>query len=368
MRMSKQFCDNFDFEPSVLKRTPEGYLTGMIRISSIGVFPYYDEEGKIVQRLRPQVSVGDEKSVLSANNKPVTLRHPSEDVTPDNIDSLTVGFIGGKAYFDGLDLWNEITITHRRAIDEIERGDVESVSMGYSAILKKESGNWRGSYYDEIMEDIQYNHVALVKAGRAGDGMKFRIGDSAEIILTQKQKTKDKSMKKLLIDGVVYDCDEAVAKRVADLEAQVSDAAEKHTKEIEKVTAERDTALAEVAELKKNQKDEAEIARLADEKIQLIATAKECGCEVKATDSVVDIKKAVIKKAYGETFVVDGKSDDYIAAAFDTAVVKAKDSSTQTHTNPLDGDFTRVGDTADELEKAYKAADEEANNLWKGGK
>ena len=46
--------DSSIFEPQLLRRTPEGYLTGRIRVTCAGVFRYLGEDGKtIVRVLRP---------------------------------------------------------------------------------------------------------------------------------------------------------------------------------------------------------------------------------------------------------------------------------------------------------------------------
>lgn len=345
--------DYSDFEPQTLHKTPEGYLTGKIRVTCAGVFPYRTENGQ-VRRLRPRDEVGKPESVASANSKPLTLRHPNENITPDNIKKYQVGFTGNDAYFDGLDLWLTITVTERKALDAIERGEVKAVSMGYDvADLLNEPGNWRGTQYDEVMKGIVYNHVALVYAGRAGDNVNFTIGDSADAERFFKDTTagnepaKDSAMKKIIIDGAVYECDEAVAAKVAGLEKQLADSAATHKAELDKVTAERDAAQAEVKTLKESAKDEAEIARLVDEKIKLVDTAKKYGCEVKAEDSAIDIKKAVISKAFGDKMDLKEKSAEYVGVAFDSALLhldSVKDKKDEK--SPYGSDFSKMKDTA----------------------
>lgn len=163
--------DYSEFPVQALRRTPEGYLTGRVRATCSGVFPYLADGGRTVNRLRPDAEVGDAESVRSLNSKPVTLRHPGEDVTPDNAKRLQVGFTGTDAEWDGSYVSVTVTVTDRDAIAAIEGGEVAALSCGYSADLSSDTGNWRGSAYDEVMSGIRYNHLALVKAGRAGDGV-----------------------------------------------------------------------------------------------------------------------------------------------------------------------------------------------------
>ena len=327
------------FEPQRLNRTPEGYLTAYIRCSCAGVFRYLGKDGKTLERvLRPESEVGDPESVNSANSKPVTLRHPNENVTVENIKKYEVGFTGTDAYFDGIDLWITITVTDPKAIEAIEKKEVQAVSMGYDVDVLEENkdplNNWRGTEYGFIQHGIRYNHLALVYAGRAGESVEITVGDCIDDLIKPKtagqEPAKDNAMKKIIIDGAVYEADEAVAAKIAGLEKQLADSAAAHKAELDKVTAEndsakaglekmtaeRDAAQAELKTLKEKQLDESEIANRVDEKIVLVEKAKGYGCEVKAEDSVIDIKKAVISKAFGDKMSLEGKTDAYVEVRF----------------------------------------------------
>lgn len=375
------FKDKSLFEPQKLHRTPEGYLQGCIRATCAGVFRYLGEDGKTVDRvLRSEAEVGDPASVMSANSKPVTLRHPNENVTIDNIGKYEVGFTGTDAYFDGIDLWITITITDKKAIDAIESGKVAAVSMGYDVasieVNEDPLNNWRGTEYNKIQHGIRYNHLALVYAGRAGESVEITVGDSIdEIINTNKTgakaSAKDSAMKKIIIDGAVYECDEAVAAKLSGLEKQLDDSAVAHkaeldkvtaekdakAAELDKVTAERDAAQAEAKTLKEKQLDEAAIAKKVDEKIALVEKAKGYGCEVKAEDSCLDIKKAVIAKAFGDKMDLTDKSEDYVNVAFDSACIHLESAGVQTQdSSPLAPNFAGVSDVqVGDTEAAYKA-------------
>lgn len=381
-----KFKDKSIFEPQKLHRTPEGYLQGCIRVTCAGVFRYLGEDGKTVERvLRPESEVGDPVSVASANSKPVTLRHPNESVTVENISKYEVGFTGTDAYFDGIDLWVTITITDKKAIEAIESGKVAAVSMGYDVaeieVNEDPLNNWRGTEYNKIQHGIRYNHVALVYAGRAGESVEITVGDSIdEIFNNHNNKTgdgkktdpaKDSAMKKIVIDGAVYECDEAVAAKVSGLEKQLADSAVAHKAEVEKltaekdakvaeldkVTAERDSAQAEVKALKEKQLDEAAIQKMVDEKIALVDTAKKYGCEVKAEDSALDIKKAVVSKAFGDKMDLKDKNEVYVQTAFDAACIHLDGLNGSGEGSPLAKNFSGISDDAvnDEAEKAHQA-------------
>lgn len=374
------FKDKSIFEPQKLHRTPEGYLQGVIRATCAGVFRYLGEDGKTVDRvLRSEAEVGDPASVASANSKPVTLRHPNESVTIDNIAKYEVGFTGTDAYFDGIDLWITITITDKKAIEAIESGKVAAVSMGYDVasieVNEDPLNNWRGTEYNKIQHGIRYNHLALVYAGRAGESVEITVGDSIDEIINNKtadaQSAKDSAMKKIIIDGAVYECDEAVAAKLSGLEKQLADSASAHKAELDKVTAEkdakvaeldkmtaeRDAAQAEIKTLKEKQLDDAAIAKKVDEKIALVEKAKVYGCEVKAEDSVLDIKKAVIAKAFGDKMDLTDKSEDYVNVAFDSACIHLDGitGNPQNDESPLAPNLSGVHDTqVGDTEAAYK--------------
>lgn len=359
--------DSSIFEPQLLRRTPEGYLTGRIRVTCAGVFRYLGEDGKtIVRVLRPESEVGAPESVVTANSKPVTLQHPKDMVNAGNVKKYEVGFTGTDAEFDGIDLWITVTITDPKAIEAIEKGEVAAVSMGYDVqsveVNVDPLNNWRGTEYTHIQHGIRYNHLALVYAGRAGESVEIAVGDSFEIFKTNKTgytPAKDSAMKKIIIDGAVYECDEAVAAKVAGLEKQLADSAADHKAELDKVTAERDAAQAEVKTLKESAKDEAEIARLVDEKIKLVDTAKKYGCEVKAEDSAIDIKKAVISKAFGDKMDLKDKSAEYVVVAFDSACIHLDSVSEKKPVgdgSPFAPDFKNFIDNQDcDPEKAHQA-------------
>ena len=359
--------DSSIFETQLLRRTPEGYLTGRIRVTCAGVFRYLGEDGKtIVRVLRPESEVGAPESVVTANSKPVTLQHPKDMVNAGNVKKYEVGFTGTDAEFDGIDLWITVTITDHKAIEAIEKGEVAAVSMGYEVqsveVNADPLNNWRGTEYTHIQHGIRYNHLALVYAGRAGESVEISVGDSFEIFKTNKTgytPAKDSAMKKIIIDGAVYECDEAVAANVAGLEKQLADSAAAHKAELDKVTAERDAAQAEVKTLKESAKDEAEIARLVDEKIKLVDTAKNYGCEVKAEDSAIDIKKAVISKAFGDKMDLKDKSAEYVGVAFDSACIHLDSVSEKKPVgdgSPFAPDFKNFIDNKDcDPEKAHQA-------------
>ena len=130
--------------------------------------------------------------------------------------------------------------------------------------------------------------------------------------------------------------------------------------ELDKATAERDAAQAEVKTLKEKQLDEAAIAKKVDEKIALVEKAKGYGCEIKPEDSCLDIKKAVVGKAFGDKMDLKDKSEDYVNVVYESACIHLDGMTGKPHqdVSPFAANFAGVGNGGsyeDAAEKSHKA-------------
>lgn len=308
-----------------LSTTKEGYLQGRICVTGAGVFKYYDETGKVRYRLRSVDEV--RKATAGLNSQPLTLRHPKDLVSPKNFKDVAVGFAGTDADFDGLNCFVTVTVTDEAAIRAIREGKVKAVSCGYESFINDDSGTWQGSDYDQVQEGIEYNHIALVLEGRAGDGVKFRLNDAVGLWDVQKdsnnQQRKESMQRKIQIDSVEYEADEAV---IDALKKAQKDSADKQ-KALDTVTAERDAAKASCDEKDKKIKaleDAAasqDIKSMVKARIAIEKVADSAGIEKAEEMDDKAIKAAVIGKAF-EGISLDGKSEDYVSAMFDAAVAK----------------------------------------------
>lgn len=326
------------FAPNVLHKTPEGYLTGRICVTGAGVFRYLGDDHKFVGRLRDRDQV--KAATDSINCKPVTLQHPNQPVNLDNVGDLQVGMSANDASFDGLNNYVTITVTDKKAVEAIEKGDVKAISMGYRCSIVDHEGVWQGSHHDQEQKDIVYNHIALVKNGRAGDQVRFTVGDSAEfadffdmadpeegekkptedgnehqdgqqVIVNdgktdQKVELKDnnhnqeQSMKTIQLDGVDYQADEKV---IEALQAAQNDAAEKldeiHT--LLSAVDEKDSQIADLQEkldAANDEIDESLIDDAVNAKLAILDAARAAGIECDASDDVSELKRNVIAAAF----------------------------------------------------------------------
>lgn len=137
------------------------------------------------------------------------------------------------------------------------------------------------------------------------DGLPVEVTDAAEAIIRKLEGARD-SLKNELADAV---------------------------KDLAEDMAEHDRALAakdaEIAEAKAKVVDQAQIDRLADAKAAVVTLAKQIVGDSLETagKTVADIRREVVK-AKGVT--VDGKSDDYVEAYFDTLKPAVTDSFRET--------------------------------------
>ena len=365
--------DNSQWMTVPFSRTSEGFLKGRAIVTSIGVFTYKRADGTIQRELRLPEDVFSYDTLESMKLKPVTLNHPTELVTSDNADKLQVGSLGDNPsrttqeleWKDKVTPWDELTdgincaidmvITKKDAIDAVLNGK-QALSMGYTCDLEmaEPGSTWCGIEYDFIQRNIRYNHCAIVDSARAGDNAKIELRKDSDdavledrlLVINYDGGTK-MALKKINLDGIEYEAEESVIKALnaekaradkaekdacgtkKELDKAIADA-EEAKKELEKklseVEAERDTekekkdsALAELEELKKTSLDSTKLDEAVKAKMELLQNAQKAGVEVKSDMSDMDIKKAVITSQFPKANL-DGKDDVYIQARFDATL------------------------------------------------
>jgi hypothetical protein len=99
-------------------------------------------------------------------------------------DSIA-GTIGSEVEFQAPYLIADLCIWDVEAIAGVETDTVRELSASYRYRADMTPGMYEGQRYDGVMRDIQGNHVALVKSGRAGSDVK-----AADSQLETKMETK----------------------------------------------------------------------------------------------------------------------------------------------------------------------------------
>jgi hypothetical protein len=150
--------------------------------------------------------VFSEDSIASFKAAAVTIGHPEEGaVTPKLWQRLTHGVVldaSGREKLDGEDyVTASLAVFSAPALNGIESGDLNEISMGYTCDVKEEPGvSPNGDRYDRIQTNIRANHVALLPQGHA------RAGRQARLTLDGNQTNEpEKIHMKIRFDGVDYD-------------------------------------------------------------------------------------------------------------------------------------------------------------------
>lgn len=362
--------------------TEEGFLKGIASVTNIGVFPYLKADGSWEWELRHPDDVFAQESLDSLKMKPITNDHPTELVTPENIDKYQVGNIGNDIRsWDGIHVAVDMVIQKKDAIDAIVLGK-RGFSCGYTCDLVDESGTYLGIPYTKRQTNIRYNHLSLVNEGRAGEDARIKLDttdalrmDSADPRLHKQDATdgvaenktleEQTDMKTISIDSVDYQADEAVLNVLntakSDLTAKENELAsikaDKATLEAtrDSLTAKLDEVQKELEALKVKQLDESAINAKVQARIALLDSAREADVEVNADASELDIKKAVIGKVFAKV-ALDGKEDVYIHAMYDCAIAELtqKKADDANASNREVGAGQTAPATVNKADEAYK--------------
>lgn len=198
---------------------------GMLRIertpiSKAAVNPYYGREipdgdklglnpDKIYYLLRDPGELA--KGAPSFKTKQLMFEHVAVSAEDPKQESVA-GTIGSNVDFEAPYLVADIKVWDAEAIAGIETDSVRELSASYRYRADMTPGVYEGQRYDGVMRDIEGNHVALVKSGRAGSDvmaadskmetkMETKFGNVIYSILRaiSPKLAKDASLKPLVI-------------------------------------------------------------------------------------------------------------------------------------------------------------------------
>ncbi|KAB8035831.1 DUF2213 domain-containing protein [Silvanigrella paludirubra] len=327
--------------------TSQGFLRCKVAASKTGVFTYYDKKGNIRRELRLPEEVFNKDSMASLANIPFTNEHPLEAVNAFNSNKYTKGFTDSAVQQNKDLLETFVTITDAKVIQDVLNGKREA-SGGYSRDLEYKSGEYNGKPYDCIQRNIRYNHLALVKKGRANKDEELArvklILDSADFdddfsIETQDEnlnsldKKGEKISMKLNLDGSEYEVADislgiAMQNKISSDSIKLNDlknANEDFKKKFDAVSAEKDALKLnldslsnEINELKNVPKiDDKLILEKANELIEVKSFVSKALPKLNLDGlSAEEIRKQFVTEKFGKEHVSD-KSIDYIRASFD---------------------------------------------------
>lgn len=374
--------DTIDINKMATKfvKTDEGFLKGRAVVARTGVYKYMKADGTYDFEYRSYEEVFNNDAIETLKLKPLSILHPDQMITAENIKVYQVGNLGSEwaavKRDSEFDLVIDVIVQDSDAVTKIESDEMRELSLGYHCDVEEapKGSKFDGTDYNKVQKNIRINHCAIVPNGRAGtaiikmDAMDAMLVDEVvtETIHDKKDSKEEKPMadlKKIKLDGVEYEAEAPVIATLSKAEEK-ADSLQKSLDALnsdkEKVEAERDALKAktdaleaELVEAKKVKMDEDAIKAAVAKRVKILDAAREAEVEVKEDMDEGAVLKAVIGKVF-PSVNLDGKSDEYVQASFDLALAemeKKADAATRSvNTETTHSDADESG-----LEKARKA-------------
>lgn len=363
------------------KRTADGYMAVRAKAARTGTYSYLGSEidpdnkhglrdAGMVNVLRDDAAVFDNKSAHSFIGKPVTDNHPSVAVNAANWRDHARGVVMG-AMREGEYLAFDLLLTDGSTIAAVDAGKRE-LSNGYAAEL--EFGDFDGPDGVKCVArqvSITGNHVAIVDKGRAGPSC--AITDSVALCdanpaAVADLKPTEKPVKTMMIDGLTVDvgnADTAIATVTTlrdardGLKVKLTDA----EGQVATLTTTLSTKDAEIATLKQQLADAAltpaQLRDAAKAYAIVCDKAKSLGVQFAEDADEVTIKRAVVDAKLKDA--AKGWSDEQVAISFATLTADVKVTpQVQSLGSPV-----VLGDAETAFADSQRKASEARRNAWK---
>ncbi len=181
----------------VMKKTKEGYLRGKSTVTKTGVQKYVNFDGTVRFELRHPDDVFKKESLDSLKMIPVTHEHPPFMLNVNTASKFQIGSTGEEytKFNDAVAIG--MTITDPKVIEIIMHNKKRDLSAGYQCKLIEEVGVYDGQEYTHRQIDIFYNHISLVRDGRAGKSVCIRtdsLGSEMDLSISNNLLNKEDSM------------------------------------------------------------------------------------------------------------------------------------------------------------------------------
>jgi len=328
------------------KITQEGFIRANAVVTRIGVFVYKNPDGTIRRELRHPDEVFKESSLETMKLIPVTNGHPQERlISAENAKRLAVGYTGETIENDGEYVLSRLVVTDADAVKDVVEKNRKELSLGYTVDLVPEDGTWNGQSYEYRQTNIKYNHLSLVDMARAGGEARIALdsADAVEIINEESNMAKVKiriDQEEVMVEPKTADHYEKLMEDFKNLsqekervEAELAMISDKLAK-MEGAKGERDSQAEKVNPLPAEDKpgsidDDAKMdGRVFREKVkERVKLEKLAELVLDGVDldnlSDMEIKKKIVQ-AKNKSINLDGKSEVYVDAAFDIAVLDYK--------------------------------------------
>jgi hypothetical protein len=213
--MPTQFFDTLTMDAPRLTR--EGYLVSEVRAGRTGIQTYLGSEigipdKELVRVYRPPEEVFQKDAIGSFTSLPITVNHPPQLVDSKNWRKHAVGYTGEEVLRDGGFVRVPIILKDAEAVSLVANGDKKELSFGYTCDFDPTPGKTpEGEAYDAVQRNLRGNHLAIVKAGRAGS--ECRIGDD--------NGDKHMTTKTVIVDGFQVETTDAGALAIDTLQKRL---------------------------------------------------------------------------------------------------------------------------------------------------
>ena len=327
----------YDTVPLHATKTEEGFIRDKPIIGRTGILIYQNPDGSTRKEYRPPEEAFDQQSLDSLVGKPVTLGHQGMVTSTNPV--RPIGSVLSAGHQDGDNITADVILYSLPT-------DARELSCGYTLDLDETPGTTPdGEHYDAVQRNIRYNHVAVVRHGRAGVARLNMDGDQEPI----EDGKKENTMKIRLDNGLEY---EAVPEVAAYVDQLRKDAAEHKTK-MDKLQAKYDASLDDNKKLKDDaakakEKAAANFDAAVKERVAMLKKADEFDIEKADEMDNMEIKKAIIKSVRGDSIDLSDKSADYIDAAYDMVKDDAKKPAEGKHEDSLAGQRSKVNAPAED--------------------
>jgi hypothetical protein len=261
-----------------IRRTVIGGMLVDATLAKTGVMDYWTDprtnpDKMVMRRHNPAAVLA--AATADVATAAVTHNHPAKFVDIHSYKELNKGHVVGTPTFEDGHIKVTLAINDAELMRAIDLGAAREVSMGYTAHHDGKPGvTESGEAYDESRVKIEWNHIAIVPAGRAGKTVRLML-DSEDI---PEQQDNDMALKINGKDVAVESAQAAIDALDGELQGKLAlavaakDAAEKRVAELEAelVTAKSEDAIdARI----KDRDAKAAAQKAADEKLARVKAA-----------------------------------------------------------------------------------------------
>lgn len=345
--MTVTLFDAITLDKATRRKTADGYVVAMTPVARTGIQDYLGREldpsgenllpNQVYKAYRPKDAVMADSFIQSFPWKPITDNHPDTAVTADNWRDLAVGIVG-EVVPDGERVMAAMMLTDSATQRAVDSGKSQ-VSVGYeSEIVFKAGVTDSGEAYDVVQVPKRVNHIAVVDRGRAGPDFKIpsvfdtALRDAVKIVYDSLSKDSPLKITAIMVGDATY--------QVADEDAA----------KLMKLIADKDEMIgqlkAECADNKAKILSDSDVAKMVAELSALGMVAKKIiGDSYDAVGkSVIEIKRDVVAKRFGDEAVKTAASDAEIEGIYKVASVLPVEKTDDSVRNEIKTGATSIAD------------------------